>query len=157
MTTEPDTSKENVSRRSVLAATAVGVVGASALGGVASARPESAGPPCHKEFECNAGETYVKFDFVVEYDDEGDPIDWYFEEETDTGLVTITGFEGEYEPTSVEWTVDSDYEVVALMAYGGRACDTDDLEDSEFEPDLTNPGGDPAAISNLQFCLSPVE
>ena len=158
MTTEPDASKEKLSRRSVLAATAVGIVGASALGSIASAKPGSAGPPCHKDFECEDGETYVKFDFVIEYDIDGNPVDWYFEEETETGLVTIDSFEGEYEPTSVQYTVDSEYEAEKLMAYGGRACDMDDdPTDGEFEPELTSPGGDPAAISNLQFCLSPVE
>lgn len=124
------------------------------MSGLAAARgpPGGAGGPCHKDFECEDG-TYVKFEFT----------DCEFEEETDTGLIEITGWDSkvgeECEPISVEWEADGCV-ATKVMAFGGGDCDTVDNPDGSYDADregdagLDNNGGNTAAISNLQFCLA---
>ena len=121
------------------------------------------GDPCFKDFECAEGDTYVKFNFVIETDEEGNIVDCYFEEETNTGLITIDSFtskEGDScEPIEVEWSVAEGYVALKVMAYGGQDCvtATDPDPDQSFEPSLQNRGGNTAAISNLQFCVDELE
>ncbi|WP_096390053.1 hypothetical protein [Halopenitus persicus] len=113
------------------------------------------GQPCHKDFECDEEEgTYVKFEFIEE---DGD---CYFEEETETGLITITDWESkegdECEPISVEWESET-HDATKVMAFGGDDCDTVENPGGSYTSGLENPGGNTAAISNLQFCVVPVE
>lgn len=150
---ETEDGEQNVNRRTVLKGAAVGA-GIAGMPGLAAA----GGKPCFKDFECEAGDTYVKFEFVIE--DDGD---CYFEEETNTGLITIDSFtskEGEpCEPIEVEWSVAEGYGALKVMAYGGQDCvtATDPDPDQSFEPGLEGPGGQTAAISNLQFCVEELE
>ena len=149
-------------RRTVLKGAAVGV-GIAGMPGLAAAKGHGDGP-CHKSFECEEGDTYVKFEFVIEYDDDGNIVDCYFEEETDTDLISIDSYtskEGETcEPISVEWSVAAGYLATNVMAYGGQDCVTvKDLLSTggTFEPGLDGAGGQTAAISNLQFCVEEEE
>lgn len=147
-------------------ATAIGITGATQVSGstLAKGKPDHAGKPedkgpCHKDFECGEGGTYVKFEFVSQQEEEDSSC--YFEEETDTGLLEITNWDSkddeECEPISVTWELtsgDQGYTVSKGLVYGGRDCDEiDDTGSGSYESELENPGGDLAAISNLQFCL----
>ena len=154
---EFDQNDSRIARRTALKAAGVAGVGISGLSGLAAAKgngggPGAGGPPCHKDFSCEYDGTYVKIEFVE--DDEA----CYFEEETDTGLVEITDWEGkdgeECEPISVEWETNG-YVVTKVMAFGGTDCASDSDEDGldGFDEKLKNPAGQRAAISNLQFCL----
>ncbi|WP_154018402.1 hypothetical protein [Halolamina rubra] len=112
----------DIDRRTVLKGAAVGA-GIAGMSGLATA----GGPPCFKDFECPEGSTYVKFNFVIETDSDGND-DCYFEEETDTDLITIDSFtskDGERcEPIEVEWSVAAGYGALKVMAYGGKDCVT---------------------------------
>jgi hypothetical protein len=145
-------------------------VGAGIVGipGLASAKGHGGGQPCFKDFECEDDDsTYVKIEFVEVYEENEDGeeilVDCYFEEETDTGFITIDSYtskEGECEPISVEWSVADGYLATKVMAYGGRDCVTvKDLLSTggTFEPGLDGAGGQTAAISNLQFCVEEEE
>lgn len=85
------------------------------------------------DFECEEGETYVKIEFIIEREDDGNIIDCYFEEKTDTGLVDVTYWENkdgeECESIYVEWEADG-YVASKGMAFGGDDCNT-----------ATDPGG----------------
>lgn len=157
------------SRRTVLqgaVASGLGFVGIAGFGQPVGAQ----GKPCFKEFECDDEATYAKIEFVIERDDDGNIVDCYFEEETDTGLVEVTSWENkegeECEPVYVEWESEL-HEATKVKAFGGGDCETvedpggsyDADPERETEPDndedggLDNSGGNVAAISNLQFCL----
>ena len=124
-----------------------------------SATASGSEDPCFKDFECSDSGTYVKFEFVIDYDDYGNIVGCYFEEETDTDLISIDSYtskEGEdCEPISVEWSVADGYLATKVLAYGGQDCEPveDPDPDETFEPGLEGPGGQTAAISNLQFCI----
>lgn len=138
--------------------TGAGMIGSTAFSGLAGAKPGGRPGPCHKTFSCGEDGMYVKFEFVVEKDPEtGDILECYFEEETDTGLLTIDEFttkEGQScEPIDVSWTVAAPYGVETVMAFGGMDCDNVVDPDGYYESALVNNGGNRAAISNLQFCL----
>lgn len=161
-----DSGLEGVDRRTVLrgmAASSVGLAGLSSLSGAALANGGrggvNVGGPCHKGFAC-AGDEYAKLEFVQYWDEDREEYVCYFDEETDTGLVEITGFDtkdGEgCEPISVTWEADG-YDVTSVMAFGGGACETAVDPDGEYVSDLENGGGQQAAISNLQFCLVEAE
>lgn len=144
-----------IDRRAVLrgvAASGIGLAGLSGLSGAATAR---AGPPCHRSFSCE-GDYFVKLEFVQYWDDDEDAYVCQFVEETDTGLVQITDWEGkdgqECDPISVTWDSDG-YVVTNLMAFGGRDCETVTDPGESYTSRLENNGGQQAAISNLQFCL----
>ena len=153
-----------IERRTVLrnvgVASGAGLFGTSVFSGSVAARGsnQGGGGPCHREFdsECN-GDHYVKIEFVIEVDEETGEIECFFEEETDTGLVEITEWEGkdgeECEPIAVEWESDG-YVATKVMAFGGTDCVTVDEPDGQFDERLENPAGRQAAISNLQFCLA---
>lgn len=148
-----------------------GLLGGSALTGSAVARP---GQSC----ACPEGEFLAKYDFecteteCVEWDEDGEEcleeecVDWGFvlAEGDDVVDITYRFDESEYnkgdeddfeeaEPNYVEFEADG-YVIQGVCAYGGR--DTDDAADEEgltsFASDLTNPGGQEAAISNITFC-----
>lgn len=166
-------------RRDVLKTITVGGVGAVALSGagagVASARGPGggrAGGPCHKAFSCPEGATYVKYELV-----ENDDGTCQFVEETDTGIfgdsltVTETKDGDPCEPLAVSWD-ESGFVATSVMAFGGEDCETvpnpagaynADPNSRDTEPNndedagLDNPGGNTAAISNLQFCVGPDE
>jgi hypothetical protein len=151
----------NLDRRTILKGAAVGA-GIYGISGSATARGSE--DPCFKDFECSDSGTYVKFDFVIDYDEDGNIVGCYFEEETDTDLISIDSYtskEGEdCEPISVEWSVADGYLATKVMAYGGRDCVTvKDLLSTggTFEPGLDGAGGQTAAISNLQFCVEEEE
>lgn len=149
-------SETGIDRRTILKS--AGAASGAALVGVSSSGVAAAqgGKPCHKAFECTEGDTYVKFEFVTETDEEGYITGCYFEEETDTGLIEITDWDSkdgeECEPISVEWEVDG-YVATTVMAFGGDDCDTVDDPGTAYTSALENNGGNTAAISNLQFCL----
>ncbi|WP_154018387.1 hypothetical protein [Halolamina rubra] len=157
MTDEESNKECSINRRTILkstgAASGAAFVGAS-FSGVGAAQGH--GGPCHKDFECDEGGTYVKFEFVIETDEDGNTTDCYFEEETDTGLVEITDWDSkdgeECEPVSVEWEADG-YVATTVMAFGGNDCDTVGDPGTGYTSGLENNGGNTAAISNLQFCL----
>lgn len=159
MTNEETEAKWGIDRRTVLksagAASGAALMGVS-LSGVAAANGGGGGKPCHKDFECTEDGTYVKIEFVTETDEDGNIVDCYFEEETDTGLLEITEWESKEgqacEPTSIEWE-SGGYDATKLMAYGGRDCDTVEVPGTSYTSGLENRGGNTAAISNLQFCL----
>ncbi|MDR5656132.1 twin-arginine translocation signal domain-containing protein [Halodesulfurarchaeum sp. HSR-GB] len=155
---------DGIDRRTLLKGTATlagaGLIGVPMLSGSAAAKPNRT--PCHRDFTCSGDGTYVKFEFVIEEDDEGNVLDCYFEEETDTGLLEITDWEhkpGEpCEPIAVEW--DSDTHVATtVLAFGGRDCElvedpgTSYNADGDGDAGLDTPSGQTAAISNLQFCV----
>ncbi|MFB6161515.1 MAG: hypothetical protein ABEJ61_10130 [Haloferacaceae archaeon] len=157
--TEHDTDDDGgINRRTVLQSAAVGA-GLAGMSGLAAGR--GGGQPCHKEFSCEGDGTYVKFEFVVETNEEGTVTDCYFEEETDTGLVEITDWESkdgeQCEPVSVTWesaTEDPTYVATAGLAFGGDDCEeVSDPEEGSYTSNLENAGGNTAAISNLQFCV----
>ncbi|MFB6185692.1 MAG: hypothetical protein ABEI86_02350, partial [Halobacteriaceae archaeon] len=141
--------------------TGAGAVGLSQMSGFAQANRPASGGPCFKDFTCSSEEgTYVKFEFIIETDVDGNIIDCYFEEETDTGLIEIMDWESKNgeacEPISVTWestTDDPTYVATSGLAFGGDDCDTiDDPASGSYTSGLTNNGGNTAAISNLQFC-----
>lgn len=146
-----------IDRRTVLksagAASGAALVGVSFSGVAAAKRGRK---PCHKAFDCTEGDAYVKFEFVTETDEDGNVVDCYFEEETDTGLIEITDWDSkdgeDCEPVSVEWEADG-YVAATVMAFGGNDCDTVDDPGTAYTSGLENNGGNTAAISNLQFCL----
>jgi len=150
-------SGQGINRRTVLKGAAVGA-GIYEMSGLATAG--DSGDPCFKYFECSCDATYVKSEFVEEgTDDDGEIETCYFEEDTDTGFITIDSYtskDGEdCEPISVEWSVADGYGATKVMAYGGQDCvfaDEPDPDES-FEPGLEGPGGETAAINNLQFCV----
>lgn len=163
MTNDPDNTEWGIDRRTVLKGAAVGA-GIAGMPGLASAGSGRGGDrPCFKDFECSDGAAYVKFEFVIEYDDDGNIVDCYFEEETDTHLITIDIFHSkdgdECEPIVVEWSVADGYVATKAMAYGGQGCVSADYPDPDesFEPGLEGAGGQTAAISNLQFCVKKLE
>lgn len=151
----------NIDRRTILKGAAVG---AGIYGMSGSATASGSGAPCFKDFECSDDATYVKIEFVIEYDDDGNIVDCYFEEETDTDLISIDSYTSKEdetcEPISVEWSVADGYLATKVMAYGGQDCVTaTDLLSTggTFEPGLDGAGGQTAAISNLQFCVEEEE
>ena len=158
--------EDGIDRRTLLKGTATlagaGLVGVPVLSGTVAAKPSRGNAPCHRDFSCSEDGTYVKFEFVVEEDDEGNVLDCYFEEETDTGLLEITSWESKpgepCEPIAVEWDADT-HIAGTVLAYGGGDCEriedpgTSYRADGEGEAGLDTPSGRTAAISNLQFCL----
>lgn len=74
-------------------------------------------------------------------------------------IVEWTGTDGtDCEPMSVSYRAPG-YRLDSACAFGGTDTDSDDVEPDDegvytFEPDLTNPGGQRAAISNLVVCGS---
>lgn len=153
------TDQNNTNRRTLLKG--VGAAGTVAILGTTPAVAKGdGGKPCHKDFTCEDEDgAYVKIEFVE--DDEGN---CYFEEVTDTGLVTVTDWESkdgeDCDPVRVELEYDAGFTASKLMAFGGTDCETktvdvsgdDDRLDS-YESGLQNNGGDTAAISNIQFCI----
>lgn len=123
------------------------------------------GKPCHKTDwdECKDG-TYVKLEFVIEEED-GNVVDCYFEEETDTGLVWVSDWESkdgeDCDPVSVELEYAQGFTSSKVLAYGGKDCDSsgyaEDPEgsdaDAAYHSHLKTKSGNTAAISNLQFCI----
>ncbi|MGB9956418.1 hypothetical protein ACOZ4B_08515 [Haloferax prahovense] len=158
--TETRRKTRRINRRTVLKGVG-GASGAALVGapfsGVAAAGGR--GRPCHKDFECADGDVYVKFEFVIETDEEGVITECGFEEETDTGLIQITEWEHKHgeacEPISVEWEADG-YVATKVTAFGGTDCDTVNYPGTAYTSELQNNGGNTAAISNLQFCLEEV-
>jgi hypothetical protein len=159
MTDETDNIDWGIDRRTILKGAAVGA-GITGMPGLATAKPGGGGP-CFKDFECEDG-TSVKIEFVIEEDDEGNITDCYFEEETDTDLVTVDDWESkdgeECDPTSVTLSYADGFTASKLMAYGGRDCDTETVDVTEeeldaYESGLETKSGNRAAISNLQFCI----
>jgi hypothetical protein len=148
-------------RREILRKVTAGGIGLTVMGGAGTGVVGASGDKCFKEFECEEG-TYVKFEFVIERDDDGNIIDCYFEEETDTGLIEITDYENkdgeECEPISVEWTTSDGYVATEGLAFGGDDCDEIEVpENGSYTSELVNNSGNQAAISNLQFCVEEVE
>lgn len=167
-------SESSIDRRTALKGAGLagmGLLGGSAFPGSVAAKGRGGPPagrgPCHKDFECEDGENYVKFEFVEYWDEDEEEYVCYFEEETDTGLVEITYWESKEgeacEPVYVEWEADG-YVATNVMAFGGNDCDTVEepggsyhADPDEREGGLVNNGGNTAAISNLQFCLEEAE
>lgn len=147
-------------RRTVLKHLAAGGVGAAAFSGLASDVGSAQPPSCR--LNCPDG-TYVKYEVVENRDGTCS-----LEEETNTGIfgdsITVTATkEGDScEPLAVSWD-ESEFEVTTMKAFGGRDCDTVENPDGSYNADrsgdagLNNPGGQTAAISNLQFCVREVD
>jgi len=172
---EHEQGQGGIDRRTVLRGVAASGIVLAGIPGISGAAAARGGPPgnrgrggspgnrgggiCHKGFEC-AGDASVKLEFVIEEDDDGNVVDCYFEEETDTGLVEVTSWEGKdgtaCEPIAVEWESDG-YAVSEVMAFGGTDCHTATEPEGSYSSGLENNGGQQAAISNLQFCLTEAE
>ena len=160
----------SIDRRTALKAAGVAGVGLTGFSGQVSANggPPSGKGACHGDFDCENEEYYVKIEFVEYYDEEEEEYICYFEEETETGLVEITDWESkkdeDCEPVYVEWEAEG-YIASEVMVFGGNTCDTVEEPDGSYDADpdesdgdgLLNPGGNTAAISNLQFCLAEPE
>ena len=105
------------------------------------------GPP--QKCECPEDSFLAKYDFVTDDDD------CYFELAEGEDVINITDWESkegeDCEPITVFYTAEG-YRIDAVCAFGGTDTDTVEDPDGTFESDLTNPGGQQAAISNLTFC-----
>ena len=152
----------------------MGAVGAFGTGQVTARGPGGGGPP-GQSCECPSEEVFLaKYDFAcietecVEEDPdtgeclEEECVDWGFVLAEGEDLVDITydaedpdyNKDGETaEPNFIELDAP-DHVITHICAYGGR--DTSEAEEpdglTEFASDLTNPGGQEAAISNITFC-----
>lgn len=154
-TSKDDVNEQStVNRRTVLAGALSGT-GYLAFGaGAASARkgpPDHAGNP-QKECDCDGVSGKYEFD--------GEGCQFDFSEGED--LVSITydpdkpkyNKEGERcEPIAIDYEADYFYGVTKVCAFGGTDNDVDNEPTGTYESDLTNPGGQEAAISNVTFCL----
>lgn len=142
-------SERQLNRRETLhalgAAGALGVFGTGV--GAARGRGNGRGPP--QKCECPEDSFLAKYEFVTDDDD------CYFELAEGEDVIDITGWESkdgeDCEPITVFYTADG-YRIDAICAFGGTDTNTVDDPDGTFESDLTNPGGQQAAISNLTFC-----
>ena len=162
MTDSNETKTATLNRRGVLHAIGTaGLIGG--FGGVASARggpsgnggggppdnggPGRGGPP--EKCECPEETFLAKYDFV-ERDGE-----CFFELAEGEDIIDITGWDDkpgeDCEPITVYYTAEG-YRIDQICVFGGRDTDTVEEPDGTFESDLTNPGGQQAAISNLTFC-----
>lgn len=141
-----------IKRRNVLAG-----IGAASLAatGVASARGggRSSSPP-GQSCDCAEG------DFLAKYDFDTDAAEFVLAEGEDVVDITYDPEDATYnkdgeaaEPNYVEFGA-SEYTIQSVCAYGGRDTDSDADDEGldSFASDLTNPGGQEAAISNLTFC-----
>ncbi len=173
------TDEWRINRRSALKGagmTGIGILGGSAITGSATARgPGGAGPPGKSCEECPDGMEFLakyKFECIetecIEEDTETgeclkyECVDWDFVLEKGDDLVEITydAFDDTYnkegeiaEPNFIEFEAEG-YVIQHVCVYGGRDNDygEDDGGLTEFASDLTNPGGQEAAISNVVFC-----
>lgn len=117
-------------------------------------RDDRGGNP-QEDCECPAGARSAKYDF------DSDKCEFVLSEGED--LVSITGTETkedeECEPVVIEYeTVDVGSVVTKVCSFGGtdnHSIDdgSEDWEEGTYESDLTNPGGQRAAISNVTFCV----
>ncbi len=174
MTDETRDDESRIDRRKLLrgaGATGASILGLYAFTGTAGARgppgrgngspgrgPDGDGPPGQS---CNCDETdgefIAKYDFECIEEDEDGCVEWGFVLAEGEDVVNIEVVEvkdgDDSEPITVEFEADG-YVVQSVCAYGGRDTDTTEDEDGveRFETDLTNPGGQQAAISNLTFC-----
>ena len=151
-----------INRRNILKGLGVaGTVGVFGSGQAAARGPGGRGPPGQS---CNCDDSQgvfiAKYDFVCIHSDEYDTCDeWGFvlAEGEDVVDITVTEVKDgdDDEPITVEFEADG-FVVQSVCAYGGRDTDTTEDEDgvTKFSTDLTNPGGQQAAISNLTFCCS---
>lgn len=112
------------------------------------------GPP--EKCTCPDGAFLAKYEVVSD----GDSCRFEHAEGDDVlEIVGWTGTDGtDCEPMSVSYRVPG-YRLDSVCAFGGTDTDSDDVDPDEqgvytFEPDLTNPGGQRAAISNLVVCGS---
>ena len=161
-----------IDRRTALKAAGIAGVGIYGFSGAATA---SGGGPPGQSCDCDdsEGEFIAKYDFECveeecvddEWEEEDDPeectewecVEWDFvlTEGEDVVDITVTKVKDdeEDEPITVEFSADG-YVVQSVCAFGGTDTDTTEDEDgvTSFETDLTNPGGQQAAISNLTFC-----
>ena len=103
---------------------------------------------------CPDGTLLAKYDFV----DDGDGCRFELTEGED--VIDITDWDGKggdkCEPVTLTYEADG-YRIIELCAFGGTDTDTDNQEpDGEgvytFDSNLTTPGGQRAAISNVTFC-----
>ena len=103
---------------------------------------------------CPEGTFLAKYDFVV--DDE----ECYFVLAEGQDVIEISDWESKEgercEPLTIYYDAPG-YEIEGICAFGGRDTHVDDDPDGVFESDLTNPGGQQAAISNVTFCGRPAE
>jgi hypothetical protein len=142
-------------RREILKKVTVGGLGLTVVGGsgIASAEPLE---DCDN-FESKCDGTYVKYELVELEDGTCE-----FQEETSTGIyedsLTITESKDDdnCEPLAVSWD-NSEYETLTLAAKGSVDCDIDEDPNGSYSSDLENRGGQRAAISNLQFCVTEAE
>ena len=144
-----------IDRRNVLrgvgAMGVIGVVGTGATAARGQRGRNGHGNP-QKECPCPDGVT-GKYDF------DSEACEFYHAEGAD--LVAIDGFtskEGaDCEPVAVEYEAADGYVVTKVCSFGGTDTHTDDDPNGSYESDLTNPGGQQAAISNITFCVKEAE
>ncbi len=165
----------SLNRRTALKAAGLAGTGLIGFSGSATARGPPGGPPGKSCEECPDGMEFLakyKFECVetecIEEDSENgecleyECVDWGFVLEKGDDLVDITydAFDDTYnkdgeiaEPNFIEFEAEG-YVIQHVCVYGGRDNDYggDDGGLTEFASDLTNPGGQEAAISNIVFC-----
>ena len=181
--TEPSSKAPRLDRRGVLRGVgAAGLVGTLGVGPAAGrgngppprgdrGRPDGddngRGPPQNgddngrgppQKCTCPEGTFLAKYDFV---DDE----DCSFVLVEGEDVIDITAWseavEDACEPMAVSFQAPG-YRIDSVCAFGGTDTDSvvptaDDAGSYDFEPSLTNPGGQSAAISNLTFCGEPTD
>ena len=142
-------------RRRLLQGLGAAGAGSVLLAGPASARGgngRGGGP--RERCSCPDGTFLAKYDFVV--DDE----ECYFVLAEGQDVIEISDWESKEgercEPLTIYYDAPG-YEIEGICAFGGRDTHVDDDPDGVFESDLTNPGGQQAAISNVTFCGRPAE
>ena len=129
---------------------------ASASGGNGQGQGEGGGPGGGPPNSCSCpdGTFLAKYDFITD----GEECDFALAEGDD--VVNITNWEGKdgdkCEPVTLHYESPG-YEIDAICAFGGVDTHTVSDPDGEYTSDLTNPGGQQAAISNVTFCGRPVE
>lgn len=155
-------NSRGIDRRTVLKGAAAGA-GIAGMPGLAVAKNNGNGPPDDgngppddgsgppnngppgQSCGCPDGTFLAKYDFE----------NCSFELAEGEDVIEIMAWESkggeDCEPVAVTYEGDG-YLVEEICAFGGMDTDTDDDPDGEFESDLTNPGGQQAAISNITFC-----
>lgn len=150
-----ESNSRDINRRRVIAGVGAIGIGGALIPGSALARPPAGGPPGRPDHcECPEETFLAKYEFVQD-DDE-----CHFEFEDGEDVIDILGWDDKpdepCEPVTVRYEAHG-YDIHEICAFGGRDTDTDTEPDGEFESNLTNPGGQQAAISYLVFCGEPLE